>query len=475
MQYLLAAMFLFASSCSYLQVAKEDVDDSLGESSVCRNYFFQNMWGNEKVPACPDSEGLVLLPATYPPAQIFLGYAPQPVHVQFLRDLIEKLAETSPRPQLIITVPRLENDEAYRLYKKYLEPPFSSFVRFVSMPSDESLWMQDYMEVAVSTVSGRGTILDLPYQGREGESIPAAMALNCQMGLIPQGAFFDKKKIPPGNGDFGGNIEAMPGNFILAGDELTSTTQEILEVNLSQDIVKVKTSWGEPGHIDEIFSVVPDKTAKAGACDYALLYASPKLAMDILKSRGLDGKTERLSPPIPEGEESIPVVERVDFEKCFAQLKGDLYKQANAKLRKNCEELIKANETYAGIIDEGLGQVVEALVKRSHCTEVKTIPMPLLFGPEKLKGKYGAKDDYAMSINPNPVNVISLGPLVVSAKQVYAPFQEDVSAKYKSLGLDTQLIDGSYVHYLRGGIHCSSNVVRMCRPQAGESTPAKAK
>ncbi|MBK7843885.1 MAG: hypothetical protein IPJ71_09345 [Bdellovibrionales bacterium] len=130
MPYCLLIVLFSLGACAHLQPIGKEIEDSSSEPSFCRNNFFQEKNGKETVPFCPVSEGLVLLPATFPPAEIFLGYVPQPSHIQFLRDLLDKLVEDPHRPQVVITVPRHDNDEAYRLFKKYLEPPYSCFVRF---------------------------------------------------------------------------------------------------------------------------------------------------------------------------------------------------------------------------------------------------------------------------------------------------------------------------------------------------------
>ena len=85
MAYWLIFCLIALHSCVHLPTVEEGREDLEVESSFCRNNFFQDKWGKEKVPLCPSSEGLVLLPATFPPALVFLGYVPQPVHVQFLR------------------------------------------------------------------------------------------------------------------------------------------------------------------------------------------------------------------------------------------------------------------------------------------------------------------------------------------------------------------------------------------------------
>lgn len=471
MAYWLIFCLIALHSCVHLPTVEEGREDLEVESSFCRNNFFQDKWGKEKVPLCPSSEGLVLLPATFPPALVFLGYVPQPVHVQFLRELIEKLADDPQRPQLVITVPRRENEEAYRLFQKYLELPYSQFVRFIPMPSEDSLWTQDYFEVGVSTLSGKGTIVDLPSQGLESESVPSALALSCQMGLVHQESTSEKNKLF-NQSDFGGNIEAFPGNMLVVGDHLSSSAQDLIELNLSQDMIRVNTSWGEPGHIDEVYSVLPSYTnkGKGGSCDFAIVYSSPELALKLLQKNGFDGKRERLSPPIPEGEESIPVVERVDFTECLGLIQNESYLHSKQKVRHLCEELIKANKIYAKLINQGLEQIVNSVSKRTGCNSISTIPVPVVYGPEKFSAIYGQRDDHAVNINPNPVNLISLGKTVVIAKQVYSPFENEVMSQIKGLGLDPYVIDGSYVHYLRGGIHCTSNVVRMCRPSNNENS-----
>ncbi|MCB0384176.1 MAG: hypothetical protein KDD43_02190, partial [Bdellovibrionales bacterium] len=363
----------------------------------CRNYFFQARWRGQAVPYCPENEGLVLLPPTYPPGLVLFGYSPQPVHIQFLRELIEKLVEDQGRPQVGILIPRFENMEAYRLFSKYLEPPYSDFVRFIPVPAEDALWTQDYFEVAVSTISGRGTLIDLPYVSRLEESIPAAMALNCQMGLVTQEPL-PKPKDYPGHGDFGGNIEPFPGNLIVAGNNLTATTQKALEVNLSQDILTVNTAWGEPGLADELYSVLPLRQVDKESCEFGITYASPKRALELIKAEGGKQTDFALSPPVPEGKDSIPVVSREDFSPCIELIARDEIAKAKPQLRKKCSEFVRANETYAEIIDGGLGEIIESVKKRTSCNEIQPIALPLLFAPEKIRAKYGLWDDHAVSV-----------------------------------------------------------------------------
>lgn len=469
-------LLLFASvaSCATFTNAINGDSDDEEFFSGCRNYFFQAKWRGQSVPFCPENEGLVLLPPSYPPGLVFLGYSPQPVHIQFLRELIEKLVEDTSRPQIAILIPRYENAEVYRLFSKYLEPPYSDFVRFLPVPAEDALWTQDYFEVAISTISGRGTLIDLPYVSRQQESIPSAVALSCQMGMVAQEEL-PKAKDYPGHGDFGGNIEPFPGNLIVAGNNLSATTQKVLDVNLSQDVVTVNTAWGEPGLADELYSVLPYRRADKESCDFAVTYASPKRALELIKAEGSKQSEFDISPAVPEGKDSIPVVDREDFSKCIEWIAHDKVSTAPSQLRKKCSEFIKANEAYSEIIESGLNEIVESVKKRTSCNEIEPVPMPLLFAPEKIKAKYGQWDDHAVSMNVNPVNVISIGSLVVIARQAFAPFQTDVDEKLKSMGLDIHYIDGGFVHYLKGGIHSTSSVVRLCRPQPVKQQDARKK
>ena len=460
-------------ACATLSNKQTDGELDYEAFAGCRNNFFQEQWRGQAVPQCPVAEGLVLLPPTYPPGLVFLGYAPQPVYVQFLREIIERLVEDANRPQIAILIPRYENGEVYRLFKKYLEPPYSDFVRFVPTPAEESLWAQDYFEVAISTDSGRGTLIDLPFENPKGESIPAAVALSCQMDLIPQETTLPKSQSYPAYGDFGGNIESFPGNLVVAGNNLTATTQKVLEVNLSQDTLTVDTAWGEPGHVDEVFGVLPVRNAQPGSCDFTITYASPQLAIELLKSKGSESKSIKISPEVPEGKDAIPVVDRVNFSKCYELIANNQMKSAKRKLKNRCEAFLKANEAYSVLIDKGLAEILEAVKKRTNCQDVEAVPLPLLFAPEKIKAVYGKVNDHAISLNPNPINNISLGPLVVVARQPFGPFQDHIDQKLKSFGLDIQYIEGAYVHYLRGGIHNASSVVRMCRPQPNTNSGAQ--
>lgn len=82
---------------------------------------------------------------------------------------------------------------------------------------------------------------------------------------------------------FGGNLEGFPGGLCMVGDTIPEESLNDFCRGKPENAVKLPASWLKVGHVDEAFSVVPDSKAKP-PCNYAVLRASPKKALDLLQS-----------------------------------------------------------------------------------------------------------------------------------------------------------------------------------------------
>ena len=82
---------------------------------------------------------------------------------------------------------------------------------------------------------------------------------------------------------FGGNLEGFPGGLCMVGDTLPEESLQDFCKGKPENMVKLPASWLKVGHVDEAFSVVKDTKAKP-PCNYAVLRASPKKALDLLQS-----------------------------------------------------------------------------------------------------------------------------------------------------------------------------------------------
>lgn len=397
---------------------------------------------------CPENLGSLFLPRTYSARAIYVGFNREQIHLDFLETLIKEITKLEIAPKLNILIPQLDEYDAHHILKKYFNQEIYSFINLIPVASKESIWAQDYLEILFNTETGKSEIVDLPYYEREGEDLPASVALTCQKELIPQAEFTTEYK--PGNGDYGGNIEPLSTKVLAVGTNLSDETFKVLQSLTAQEIVELNVNWLETGHVDEIFTTLPFKK-DAEACEQALLIASPKLALDIITRAPLDLKEEK-NPNAPFYNAKIVWA---DHYHC-------LYRKN--KNREDCIELEKANLAYQKIIDQDIDKVQKLMLKNHGC-RLKEEKFPQLFVPLERQKEYGTYDDRAVALNPNSVNNIFFFPNLILAKQIFYPFQEEVDKVLSKFPYKKIYIDDKFAHELNGGIHCATNISYGCMPK----------
>lgn len=412
--------------------------------------------------ACPNTPGMTILPAHYPPRTLFVGYSPEPQYLTFLSALIERNGNRNRPFHIVVLIPRLDTEQAYRDLKPYMQRSQADHLTFFTAPSDETLWMQDYLEIGLSLPDGRIKLIDLPYADREGETVPAAIALSCQFDLIPQPdhtAHDDQAPLPQ-HGNYGGNIEALPGNLLLIGNTMGHDTQQHLrDVLHEMTAVSINVRWLETGHVDELFSVLPDLSTKA-ACPFALAYASPQLALELVQRHGLSSRKRVLPEPVSFEDVSLELRDWPFFTQCLSH-----YASHRVETER-CRRLIEANLAYEQLIQQERHRIDAALRRQNTCANINWIALPQLFVPSyrvwRQETPWGSSDDQAQALNPNVINMIALGADIIVPEQPYKPFGQEILQRLKALGLSPVGVDSAFSHYLSGGLHCNTSVARMC-------------
>ncbi len=396
---------------------------------------------------CPENLGSLFLPRTYSARAIYVGFSRDQIHVDFLYSLIDEVSKLDVAPKVNILIPSLEEYEAHKVLKKYFGKEDYSFINLIPTASKDAVWAQDYLEILFNTKTGQSEIVDLPYYEREGEDLPASVALVCQKELKPQAEFTTEYK--PGSGDYGGNIEAITTKILTVGTNLSDETYKVLKSLTSQEITELNVDWLETGHVDELITTLPFKK-NAEPCEQALLIASPKLAYDTIAATPIDLK-EQKNPNSP----------FFDNEDVWVDHFHCLFRK-NSK-RSDCLELEKANLVYQSIIDQGVA-TIQTLIEKHHGCRLKEERFPQLFVPLKYRDKYGTLDDRAVSLNPNSVNNIFFFPNLILAKQSFEPFQKTVDKVLLNFPFKAIYIDDKFAHELNGGIHCATNISYGCAP-----------
>ncbi len=401
----------------------------------------------EEIRSCPKPDTKLFLPRTYPARSLYIGYSSDEVHTEFLKLIIDQVQSLEFKPMINILVPRTEDIEAHKALQKYFDHKNFDFINLIPTTSNETVWAQDYMEILFDTKTGFSKIVDLPYAGREGESIPVSVALSCQKQIIEQRDYTQEDM--PGNGDYGGNIEAISEKILLVGNNLSNESFDIIQNITSQELVEVDVNWLETGHVDELFTTLPNKK-EAKACEQTLLVASPGRAYEVLDGLPKDLKEEKSRFEGYYDDYNVwPVRHQCLYPKNFKT--------------KECIELRNANNVYQMNI-EGSVQKIEAAFEKLHGCKLSIERFPQLFIPVNTFSVYGTYNDRAVALNPNSVNNIFFYPKLILAKQEFLPFQKSIEAVLKNFSYEVIYADGKFVHELNGGIHCATNISYGCSP-----------
>lgn len=396
---------------------------------------------------CPKNREKIFLPRTFPARAIYVGYTEDDVHRQFLDQLIKVISELEVKPMINVMIPRFEEHAAYEQLKKYFSKFEFKFVNFIPTASNETVWAQDYFEILFDTKTGYSEIVDLPYYGREGDFIPQSIALSCQKELISQAEYSEEN--PPGNGDYGGNIEALTTDVVMIGNNISNETMLKLTKVSKQKFVEVDVSWLETGHVDELMTTLPLKK-NAKPCEQNLLVASPKLGLELIDQMDPKSKpTDMKFMPFHDDYDHWP-----DSQNC-------LYPKDKGKPW--CQAFRRANETYQRSIEKSVERV-QVAIESVHGCRLKEEYFPQLFSPLSALSVYGTLMDRSIALNPNSVNNIFFYPNLFLAKQTIPSFQKAVDDVLKKYPYKIHFADGKFVHELNGGIHCATNVSYSCSP-----------
>ncbi len=395
---------------------------------------------------CPSDER-VILDNRYPVNTVYVGFWDYEEQIKLIDTIVEsaKLSKT----QVDVIVPASQFWSGYQWYKKQKD---KKYVKLLFSQGEDSIWTQDYMQFTFNTKTHKETLLELPYDDSPSKTA-AQISIEKKVDFIPvHQSVFDKAEF--GSGDFGGNIEALNDKIVLVGDNMLVGTKKRVEMATDQKVLTLSTAWLEPGHVDELFTTIPSKSS----CGYSVLYASPRLAIDMLKSN-VKNRIEKFAPPDGWSEEiEDREKERVSFDECLQKYNWKVGTGLYV-----CKELVRANLKYHSLILKNVEKIRSELKLTKSCRDVEFVPMPVLFSPKLLAKNYGTNEDYAIALNINPVNGILLGKSYITGDQGIAIFGEYVKKVFDRLGVKIRSVGSTHLHMLRGGVHCTTNLLRTCR------------
>ena len=286
-------------------------------------------------------------------------------------------------------------------------------------------WAQDFMEFGVNGGDAHPAVLALQYRGRYAGNEAAQLVTDSCAEPIER---LRARDWAAHSGNQGGNLEMFPGDLTVVGSSMDANMRESIERRGTDRLFVLDTSWLDVGHVDELVTVLPSTTSP---CGFMLAYASPSRAFELMRQApGLS-----IGAPVPRGlptaaEPREPVTpQEVLWDEGFRQ-----------------------NVFIAAKIDREIARLKAELGRHSGCRDIPLLPLPTLFtGAQRAK-----------ALNPNPVNLLALGNLVIIPEQFHSGFERDIEASLSAHGVRTRWLDDRFYHFQGGGIHCATQALRGC-------------
>jgi len=341
-----------------------------------------------------------------------------------------------------------------------------------SAANPNNTWLQDAMEIGWSPTKGSPIVYDLPHF----ESDRAAQSLAGTCGLERLDPTPSSGEIPREHAqNHGGNWEALPGGLLMTLQGASPPLIADLK-HRAPDIapIELRAEWLEVGHVDELFSVIPVPAGHLPEkCSFAIGAASPALALDLARE---GARSARLEPPLSH---ATPKEHPLNKERlgCIADLSASVAgTPLTAKEALGCKELREANLEFEKLIQGELEVLLRDITRKTGCDSIPVVRLPALFKPghkmskeayaraQKLRTPPRTRWTGARSINPNPVNGISLNSVLLVPEQSHPGFQENIKEELETQapGLTVRFIPTPHVHFLGGEAHCGTNVIRSC-------------
>ena len=490
----------------------------LNATPTCPNWL-----QDPSVPLCPASSNM--LPETFP--AIAHVVSTRSIHetrdgedgIDFAVSYLEALMKTSNQrvPLTFLPVPK----EAFDAVKKRLSRSDSvdkalrdQWVNnLVYVPistsvsgSDYITYQQDYIKGFQSPDSQKTQLRhlkDRPSAGVLGPQLVKLAAKLCPdlfdegtpIG-VPRSAEEGPIDLPPDFGEnlspnYGGNILGMPHGLCLRG--ANQSTEVARQYCTPRNEVPVDVNWLWVGHVDEVFATVPHPNAKA-PCDFAVVRASPKRALTIMREQSKEPFITFPEGTSPETQKQR--MESTPFQRICAwnlerskRSNDDTHNEASTTSRRpeatpchlmtNGQALsVIENDSqameYLNAVEKKMSEETRVLLnayqKRMKC-QPKVIEAPALFyGGPLVKGELPA--EMGKSFFPNSANLVPIENNVLSSDPHHRGFRDWMSKSFRELGLNEGKTDQEVFldtfdqgHVGNGNLHCLTQTFRGCRRQ----------
>ncbi len=327
-------------------------------------------------------------------------------------------------------------------------------------------WMQDYGEPAIMKLRGSAKQWPVFFDVWRDEFISISFWEKF-LQVTGMNYFrihpFAASSVNPRSGDFGGNIESTPNDILYMGSTSSNLLRERLSrLGYEKDLVILENKWLEVGHVDEMISTIP---LLNDPCGFALVKASPELALDLMKHANFQQLETELNPN--KFSDQHRLADLRDIHLALRQ-QSDFY--GNSQL---AGQMIVENR-----ISSAASQLKKAIIKRTpSCVNIKVISVPTLFicgsryseDPEaadvdvnKIPEYFANKESRrCTAAGNNTVNLLSLGKDVMLLAPMLTVFKESIQQTMSREGIEAHFVEGGkHLNGRGGGLHCVSQVIR---------------
>ncbi len=392
---------------------------------------------------CPPGTTFRPLSNLHPPVEVIAGYWSDGRfdNGAYLRRLSEIAGRAVPGTRLRVLADERQGRKGLE-FAKVGEHASRVTIRTVH---GETQWAQDSMEIGVDGEPPRPVVAPM-WAERYGDVAQA-------VGLPTIDSWWER----------GGRLEGYPG-----GVTVVTEAYRFPPGQEPPNVVRVDVGFLRIADVDELFGVVP--TGEPAPCNFALLYASPALGLELAERLARENPSAPLEPPFyrphtarepaPFGAsdclEGLPRAGTFQGHVAAADTRP-----LRAREALGCDEFVRANREYERIARQGVETIAAAVSARTGCARPAVVPMPQLFRPAAARDRYGDGDG-ALALNPNTVNQLVLDRTVVVAEQPNRLFENEVRERLSGIGVRTEFIDAGFYHFNLGTVHCSTNVRREC-------------
>ncbi len=335
------------------------------------------------------------------------------------------------------------------------EEDFQEFVEVNKYFASSDVWMQDWGEIGAVMVDGADqerTVVFDSQRGRGLAELPGKLAQTWSSHYIkgPQGK---------GAGNYGGNIEVTPDDYLVIGDTSTQSIRDMFEQMGYQDrLVTLATDWLVVGHVDEYVSFLPTPDTALG---YTIVKADPIQAMNALQKTtpanfdsSLSGMIMTAFKRLAGYPEMLPQ-DGKGFKNTYQRV-GAIHAGLNNIPMDlggiDSATLIQENMNAAAIINAEVDKLVAFLQeKHGPDVEIPVVSLPTLFHTSR--GKY-------MALTPGVANMVVLRKHLIIPDPLMPEFQAILKDTLPKLGFQPRLVSNLTYHLGVGQLHCGTNTFR---------------